>query len=112
MTIGISDAEITVCIMECNALNTERRKKMIRYTAVSDREARRKMSNKLVNGLLTEIMKTGDREKQSCFEVFYKEDYSSAKSCYQSFNRAIKRGGYPMIVMIRGGRVFLIRTDM
>jgi len=85
---------------------------MIRYTAVSDREAPRRMYNKLISGLLTEIMKAGDREKQSCFEVFYKEDYSSAKTCYQSFSRAIKRGGYPMIVMIRRGRVFLIRTDM
>lgn len=86
---------------------------MMQYTMINEREMpRRTTRNKLIGGFLTEVMKKGDEENQSCFEVLWRDDYQSAVSCRQSLYTAIKRGGYPLQTMVRGHRVFLIRTDM
>lgn len=43
---------------------------------------------------------------------FIANEYKSTNSCYSSLYKSIKRFGYPIQVVVRDGKLYLIRKDM
>lgn len=69
---------------------------------------------------LTEIKHAGSGKFAKDVEEFYETgadcaevlpDGSTTNSAYSSLNACIKRRGYNIRVVLRGGRVFLVRND-
>lgn len=58
---------------------------------------------------LDEFMQSGIRVAKVEFDPY---EFKSAQTAYGSLNQAIKRSGLPINSFLRGGEVYLMRTDM
>ena len=58
---------------------------------------------------LEEFMRDGIRTARVSFDH---GEFKSSKSAYGSLRQAVKRAGLPIDVFLRGGEVYIMRTDI
>ena len=81
----------------------------MRFTEVKEVPMRSNRRNTLLVKELEEFVNMGVKNVKVTFTP---GEYKNANSCQATLHKAIKREHLPIRVMIRGGDIYLVRTDM